>query len=434
MSGAEQYSSLLIGDRLVRFRLPPGRLMGELAPAARPALTDLPAAVAEALARPHGMERHMLEGFRSTDTVCIVFPDWTRHYREGELLAPLIAELEHRGIDARRIRLLCGGGTHRRSTPEELREKLGAGLYDRFQALGNLHVHDCDATGELAYLGTTSRGTPVKLNRVACEADRVILVGGIVPHYFAGYGGGRKAVIPGIAGRETIAANHGLNLDPHEDRIEPGVDIGRLEGNPIAEDMLEAARMLAPSGILNVVLNREREIAGIFAGDLEVAFLAGCRFAAEQFFVPLEERADLVIGAAGPARDWVQSHKCLYNIHRACKPDGIKVLVAPCSEGIGNDRLIGWLRLGEPRRVLARLRVEAEINGQTAFSTLTRGPGTVMVTELPAETVAAMKMTPARTVEQALELAAARLRERGIAEPSILVLPDARYTVPMPRG
>jgi len=423
---------ILIGDDEAQFALPECRFLGELRPMETEELTSPEQAVFEGLARPIGLRGGLLDTVSGHHRVCIVIPDHTRHAGEQHLLPPLIAGLESRGVPDARIALLIGCGTHRPSRPGEIAAKIGPELYRRLSASGSIHQHNCDDTAAIVQIGVTSRGTPVQFHRLAVEADRTILLGGIVPHYFAGFGGGRKTALPGISSRETIARNHSLNLDPDADRINPAVQIGALAGNPVAEDMAEAARQLRPLGIVNSVMNRRRRIAAVFAGDVDEAFAAGCAFAGRQFFVELPAKADLVIGGAGPALDWVQSHKCLYNTHRALKDNGVKLIVANCPEGIGSAVFEEWLSLRDPARVLARLRTDAEINGQTAYSTLTRGRDTVLVTQLPPDRVALLNMIPAANLEQGMAIAMDLLRQRGIKRPDLLLLPDARYTVPMP--
>jgi nickel-dependent lactate racemase len=252
-----------------------------------------------------------------------------------------------------------------------------------------------------------------------------------VLHYFAGFGGGRKALLPGVAGIESISKNHSMNLDPSSDRLNPDVEIGKLDGNPVAEDMLEGARSVKVHCTLNTVLNREGRIAGVFAGELDAAHRAACDFAKSLYAVPLQEQADLVIAASGPTKNYVQSHKALYNAYQAVKPEGRIVLAARCEEGLGGEQFAQWVRLGHPEAIMRALRQRAEINGQTALSTLQKTPITLMVTDLSDEDVRLLGARKAASFEAALETARKELAAKGVADPACYVMPSAAYSVPM---
>jgi len=279
-------------------------------------------------------------------------------------------------------------------------------------------------------VGETSRGTPVQINRRVHEAGRVIVTGRTVFHYFGGYGGGRKGMIPGIASLETIAYNHARNLHPTEDRRDPAVRIGGLEGNPVAEDMLEGARLCNPDLLINTVLNRHGDIARIFAGDLEAAHRAACQFAHDLYAVYIDEPADLVIASAGHAKNFIQSHKALFNAWQALKPNGRIILAAPAPEGLGNERFRYWLGLGTRHVIFSELREHAEINGQTALSIVEKAPQSILLSELNETDGGLLGMQRANTLEEALQRARNDLKEQSVGEPSCYLMPAAAYTVP----
>jgi nickel-dependent lactate racemase len=272
----------------------------------------------------------------------------------------------------------------------------------------------------------------VRVNRRAVECDRLILTGTCVMHYFGGYGGGRKSLVPGIAAADTIAQNHARNLDPVEDRLNPAVRIGALDGNPVAEDMLEASRFCRVDGIVNTVLNRRGEIAGLFAGEMDAAHRAAADFARGLYAVPIARRADIVIASAGAAKNFIQSHKALFNAYQAVKPGGRIIFLAPAPEGYGGNKFRDWISLGSRDAIIAALRTRAEINGQTALSTIEKAAITLMVTELPEADVALMGARKAQSLEAAIQTARAELADMGIARPTCYVMPAASYSVPMP--
>ena len=354
--------------------------------------------------------------------------DAFRRTRVEQILPALLSALSEAGVDERAIAFLFATGTHRGPTVDEQRRILGSAVFDRFR--GRIWIHDPHDEANLVAVGVTSRGTAVTINKRAAESDRLIATGTVVFHYFGGFGGGRKSILPGISGVETIAHNHAMNLDPDTDRLNPDVRIGRMDGNPVAEDMLEGARLAQVDFVLNTVLNRQGEIAGIFAGELDEAHRAATAFARDLYAVTIHEQADLVIAASGATRNFVQTHKALYNAYQAVKPTGRIVLAAPCDEGLGGDQFAKWLRLGTREAIIAELRRQSEINGQTALSTIEKAPLATLVTDLSAADVGLLGARRAPTLGEALDEARGDLARRGIPRPTIYVMPSAAYTVP----
>jgi nickel-dependent lactate racemase len=386
-------------------------------------------AVREALERPGGLARPALAEFRPGDRVLILVSDSFRQTRADQMLPPLLEALAEAGIADATVSVLFSTGVHRPPTVEEQREILGEAVFARLA--GRIFCHDAyDAAGH-ERLGVTSRGTPVEINRRLTEADRVIATGTVVLHYFGGFGGGRKSVVPGVASAATIAKNHSLNLHPTEDRLDPAVRIATLDGNPVGEDMLEAARMVRVDFILNTVLTRDGEIATVFCGEMDAAHRRACDFAREMYAVPIARRADLVIAASPHTRNFVQTHKALYNAYQAMRPGGRIVLVAPCPEGLGSERFAQWLALGDRAKVISALRERSEINGQTALSTIEKAPSTLFVTEMSGAEVAQLGGRKADSLQNAVDTALGELSRGGAATSSIYVMPSAAYTVPM---
>jgi nickel-dependent lactate racemase len=295
-----------------------------------------------------------------------------------------------------------------------------------------MFVHDPRDEANLTEVGVTRRGTRVRINRRLCQADRVIVTGAVVLHYFGGFGGGRKSILPGVAAVDTIAHNHAMNLARDADTLDPAVRIGVQDGNPVAEDMLEAARLAPVDCIVNTVLNRHGRIAGIFAGDLDAAHREAAAFARRLFACPIHRRADLVIAASPTTRNFVQTHKALFNAWQALAPGGRIVLAAPCAEGLGGEQFVKWLRLGSRAAIFAGLRRQSEINGQTALSTVEKAPSTLMITEMTDGDVALMQARKAATLPEAVDRALAELADAGRPEPTYWLMPSAAYTVPFP--
>ncbi len=416
------------GRKHLHALVPQGTSVFSLDIAPVPAMADPVGALRAGLRLPIGMDGGALNAVRRGERVAIVLSDAFRHTGIAELLPALVEEVLRRGVHERDVSFLVATGVHRPPTVGELQKIMGPGLYAQFAAHCFPHVPD-DADG-LLFVGNTSRGTPVWLNRRLLEVDRVILTGTVVLHYFAGFGGGRKSIVPGLAGEQTIAANHSLNLHPTEDRLDPDVQIGRLEGNPVAEDMAEAADFARVEFVVNTVLNRDGAIARLFVGERTTAHEAACAFASGMYEVPLPQPADLVIASAGSAHNFVQSHKALFNAYQAMKPGGRIVFLTPAGEGLGASGFREWLGLGTRRAVIARLRSNAEINGQTALSTLEKAPSAVMVTDMDEAEVRLTGARRAASFQAAVDLCLRELADRGIHSPSICLMPSASYTVP----
>lgn len=363
-----------------------------------PPLEDFPGKVRRALDEP--ISSLPLKDLVSPgQKILMIISDITRPVSSEQFMPVLVDYLNEAGIQDEDMQILVATGTHREATGEELQKLLGPEIAARISVVSNRAT----ASQDFVYLGTTTRGTPVKINRLAVEADHVILTGGIGFHFLAGFSGGRKSVVPGIAAQETIQANHSLVLDAG-DRVGQGL----VEGNPIAEDMQEATAMLNPGFLLNVVLNNQGEPAGVFAGHWEKAHRAGCRFAHECFGVRLKEKRPLVIaGAGGFPKDLnlYQAAKGLLNAMEAVEEGGTVIFVAECREGIGSDEYFALAVKDQSRQEKeAILRREFSIARYIGYlnSLWAKKASIKLVSKLPDEQVRKMGMEPYASLEEAL--------------------------------
>ncbi len=392
-------------------------------------VADISKALVEALNNPIGMGAPLQQRFSPENSVCIVVSDASRKTRMEQVLPHLIAWLLDCGISERRISFLVATGVHRPSTPEEQAGILGKDIFERF--CDRVYNHDAYDAGNLIRVGVTSRGTEVLLNRRACECEHLILTGSAMPHYFAGFGGGRKALMPGLAGATSIAQNHVRSLHATEARLDPRVQICRLDGNPVAEDLLEGALLHPPAFIINTVLNREGNIAGLFAGELDAAHRRACALASEIYTVSVREKADLVIAANNTALNFIQCHKALFNAYNAMKPGGRIILAAPLPEGLGGTGFRRYLEMGDAEAVAAALRRQPDINGQTALSTLEKAAHATMLTGLEDNDVRLLGSQKAASMKEAIERACKYFDKRGICQPTCYIMPNAGNTVPV---
>lgn len=333
------------------------------------------------------------------ERVAIVVSDYTRATKADVFLPVLVNHLNELGIPDQRMFIVFANGTHPLHTREKQEKIVGKEIASRIK----MFDHDCKDESNLIDLGKTSRGTPVKVNKKVYEADRKILTGSITYHYFAGFGGGRKAVLPGIAGFETIQTNHHLSMNSKS-------TTAALDDNPLSLDMEEAAKMIKPDFILNTVLNENKELCGVFTGELIAAHRTGCQFINEYAMVRIDKKADLVIAASGGGVmdiNYVQSHKAMENAHFALKEGGVMILLAESSEGFPSDVYEKYIRLGSAEKIHQELDKNFTIPGHTVFATFYKAERfkIVWVAKLPKDIVKSMKITPADSFEEAYALA-----------------------------
>jgi nickel-dependent lactate racemase len=315
---------VLYGDQGKEIPLPDGRTV-VIQPKAEEPLQDEEGAVREALQNPIGCPR-LRDLLRDDDQAVIVFSDLTRPVPYDWLLPPLLEELN--GLPDERILFLNALGTHRPNTEQELAEILGPEVCRRYP----IYQHDCRDRENLVNLGETSYGHPIWINRRYWESRIRILTGFIEPHLFAGYSGGPKAVLPGVAGWETIVANHGSDMIACE-----GAGFARAEGNPIWEEMMEVALRTEATFLLNVTQTASRCITAVFAGDLQAAHRAGVDFVRGASLVPVQEPFDIVVSAAGGYpldMSMYQSVKGIAVAADIVREGGAIILVSECREGL----------------------------------------------------------------------------------------------------
>ena len=387
--------------------------------------------VREALNDPSGALR-LEDVCRPGDRIACVVPDLTRRAGVGRYLPVLLQVLEDSGIGPDKINIIVALGIHRPLTVSEKRELVGQQVFKKYSVIN----HDADFKGSCVHLGTTDAGIPVQINRYVADSDCVILTGGVTPHYFAGYGGGRKALLPGVASRRSCEAHHKLVVSWRRGELAGSIGPGVLENNPVHRQMLQACSFLPSLYVLNVVTEPTGGIVAAAAGELEAAHLKACQLYDVFFRKELPVPSKLVIASSGGCpRDinFVQAHKGLYNAHQAVAPDGAVILAANCTEGMGHDDFLGWFdRCALEKDWLDELQSRYQINGQTAFSTWLKvhSVPTVLISSLKVSEVKKMGMIPARDMEEAISAVRGVLGEL----PAPLIIPDAGDVLPVIMG
>lgn len=340
-------------------RIPTQNFLGSLEPKEKLGVTDAVAEVKRALKEPVG-SKQLSEIVNPEHKVAIVVDDATRSAPSSLMVPPILDELNSAGVKDENVTVIFGCGTHKAVSREQAVQLLGDTVLNRVKAIS----HDCRAD-DLVFVGTTSHhGTKVYLNRVFAEADVRVLTGDVGFHYYAGYGGGRKSVLPAVSGEETIKHNHALLLHPN-------ARTGVLDGNPVHEDMIEAARLAKVDFIVNVVTNSKGEIVKALAGDLEQAFYEGVKAVDEMYRVPVDRKANIVVVSSGgyPADvNLFQAYKGVDSALDIVKRGGVVVLVAACPEGHGNQVFYDWMvKFGDVKAVEREIKRNFVLGGHKAY-------------------------------------------------------------------
>jgi len=306
------------------FKLDKRNLLYNLVPKvpAGPGRTDADSKVREALQNPIGSEK-IRDAVEKGKKVALLVDDWTRVTPADKIAPVVIEELTNNGVGAEDIRVIFACGTHPRLSSAQMIEKIGEDMVKRF------HAQNHNPKKNLSYLGASEKGTPMFINRSFVEADFKIAIGGICAHPVAGYGGGAKIIVPGVAGQKTIDHNHALADNPN-------VVIGKVEGNPVREDMEDIARKAGLDFIVNVILSPKREIVSVVAGDLVKAHRCGIQYYEEVYGLMRAEEADIVVLGANP-RDATIYHGtfALPAAVPLLREGGTIIWVAPCLTGAG---------------------------------------------------------------------------------------------------
>ncbi len=339
-------------------RIPTRNFLGSIEPKEKAGVKDPRAEIERALSQPIGTKR-LKEIAKMGDKVAIVVDDATRATPSYLMIPPLLDELNEAGVKDEDITVIFGCGSHRPVNPEEKEKLVGKEALERVKTIS----HDYKAKDQVS-LGKTSFGTKVHVNKIFAEADVKVLAGDINLHYYAGYGGGRKGVLPAVSSGETIQKNHALLLHPK-------ASTGNLDENPVHEDMMEAAKLAKVNFILNIVTNSKKEVVQAFAGDVEQAFLEGTKLVDEMYKVPIEERANIVVVSAGGYPldiNLFQATKGLHNALEAVKRRGVIVLVAECPEGHGNQVFCEWMeKFNDLKRIEKEIKKRFVLGGHKAY-------------------------------------------------------------------
>ena len=376
-----------------------------------------PDEVKRALAAPIG-SAPLRELVRPGAKIAVLTSDITRPVPTWDIMPALLDELYAGGAKAADITLYFALGSHRKHTEEERRHLAGDRAFEEIACV------DAD-NSSCVHLGVTKRGTPVDVVKEVAEADMRICLGNVEYHYFAGYSGGYKAIMPGVSTFEAIQANHSLMVDEE-------AYAGHLEGNPVREDIEEAGAMCGVDFIVNVVLDEHKKIVHAAAGDVVKAHREACGYLDQMYKISIPKRADIVIVSQGGAPkdlNLYQTEKALDNSKHAVRDGGVVILVGSCKEGLGQPTFEAWMKeAAKPQDIIDHLKRDFRLGGHkaAAIAQVMGHADIYLVSEMEPDFVRSIFFTPFASLEEAYAAATEKLGR----DASVYVMPYGGSTLP----
>ena len=352
--------------------------------------------------------------------ILIIVNDITRPTPYEVILPPLLDELHQIGIKKENIIFIIATGIHRSNSPEEIKEMFGENIVSVYKFLN----HDCDDPN-LKDLGNLESGNKLWVDPIVSDIDFIITTGVIVPHYFAGFSGGRKSILPGICGRKTIESNH-AQMVHHNARA------GNLKGNPVHQEMQEAAEKVGVDFNINVVTDENHKIVEMVAGELLASWQQGVEVCKQIYICPIKKKADVVIASAGGYPKDInvyQAQKALDNAYQAVKSGGSIILIAECSEGYGEPTFKNWIEeANSPDDIIKRLKKKFVLGGHKAYSIakLVKEVEVILISSLPPEKVRKLFFISMENITQAIEY----VKEKHGESFKAYILPSGNTVLP----
>jgi nickel-dependent lactate racemase len=357
---------------------------------------------------------------KKAQKILIIVNDITRPTPYQIILPPLLNELEEIGVNKEDIKFIIATGIHRGNSKEELSNIFGEDLISTYKFIN----HNADSP-DLRYLSKLKSGNELWINSIVSEADFIITTGVIVPHYFAGFSGGRKSILPGICGRKTIEVNHSK-------MIHPTSRAGNLKDNPVHQEMQEAAEKVGVDFNINVVINENHKIIEIVAGGLFESWQKGVEICKKIYLYPIERKAEVVIASAGGYPKDInvyQAQKALDNAYQAVKPGGTIILLAECTEGYGEPIFERWIKEAEsPEDIIKRIKKKFILGGHKAYSIarVVKEVEVILISSLPKEKACKLFFIPMRNISQAIDY----IKNKYGKDFQVYILPSGNTVVP----
>ena len=375
-------------------------------------------AVDYALANPIGTPR-LKEMVNPDQNIVIITSDVSRPLPSYDVVPSVLDELYAAGVPKEHITIVFGLGSHRHQTEEEMKHLVGERAYSEVKCMDST-PDDC------IHLGTTAAGTPVDITRVVAEADFRIALGNVEFHYFAGYSGGAKALMPGVSTPEAIQMNHRM-------MVSNDACAGKLEGNPIREDIEEAGRICPIQFIVNAVLDEHKHIVYAAAGDCVEAHRNACAYLDRMYRKPIPQRADIVLVSQGGApkdANLYQTQKALDNSKHAVKDGGTIILIGACNEGLGSAKFEEWLvNAPTAHSMVERIGKDFQLGGHkaAAIAMILEYASIDLVSEMEDDFVRSIFMNPQPSAQEAFDQAMAKYGK----DAKVIAMPFGGATLPM---
>ena len=351
--------------------------------------------------------------------IAIITSDISRPLPSYDVLPPVLEELFNAGVKAEDVTVVFALGSHRPHTEEEMISLVGKEVFETVRCIDS-DPEDC------VHMGTTKAGTPVDITRSVAEADFKICLGNIEFHYFAGYSGGAKAIMPGVSTKDAIQANHRMMVS--EDAC-----AGKLEGNPIRMDIEDAGAICGIDYIVNAVLDEHKHIVYCVAGDVTKAHREGCKYLDQMYRCKIPQRADIVIVSQGGApkdANLYQTQKALDNAKHAVKKGGTIILIGACPEGLGSKKFGDWLTSAPTAHsMVERIGKEFELGGHkaAAIGMVLENADIDFVSEMDPEFVKSIFLTPRKSAQEAFDISFARYGK----DATVIAMPFGGATLPI---
>lgn len=385
-----------------------------------PGVKDNVKAIKEAIKNPIGSPTIPIitQGKNNAVVICT---DITRPTPDKLLIPPILDELNKGGISDKDIKVIIARGQHRKMSEEEVKKKVGEEVFKRVK----ISQHDPD--NNLFYLGKSERGNELWVNKDVAQADVKISTGNIVPHRYAGYGGGAKSILPGVSSRESIGHNH-LYVETGE------AALGKTKGNPVREEMEEAAKMIGLDMIVNTVMNVNNEIVKVIAGNPAMAHQAGVEACNDIYGVKIPEKADIILASSYPMDiSFHQASKTLEAIGHIIKEKSTIIMISPCYEGIGGKDFVDFLKEKTPEAIIRNIKAHPEknvVSGIISYliTKCKEKAKIYLISEgIQDKDIIEMGMLPAQSAQSVLNDVLKNYRD----DAKVLVLPTASVTLPL---
>lgn len=402
----------------VSFHVPDENVLGKILPNACPSVESEEGEVKRALSEPVGTSR-LYDRVHPGEKIVIITSDVTRPVPSRIIIPCLLEELEKAGVKNKDVTIVFGLGSHRKQTEEEKKNLVGEEIYNQIRCIDS-NPDDC------VRLGTCKNGTPVDIFRTVAEADRRILIGNVEYHYFAGYSGGMKAIMPGVSSKEAIQANH-------KNMINPGAFAGNLKNNPVRDDIEEVGDFIHVDFIVNVALDDHKKIAFAAAGHPVTAHRKACEFLDKIYKKKVKEPADIVVVSTGGYPKDInlyQAQKSIDNVKHIVKKGGIMIVAASCKEGYGSIPFTKWInQYDSPTERIEEIRKHFELGGHkaAALGLVQEKADIYLVTDMDNESVTKANMIPFHDIQAAVDCALEKMGKGA----TVYVVPIGGSTLPV---